>query len=237
MIIGSSELTTNPSIEQTVEYVQEYQKLGKCLAFLSEHRGGKVIIFTKTKRAADDLADNLSGKGMNADALHGDKSQAVRDQILNRFRRAKVGILVATDVAARGLDVDDVDMVVNFDFPGDIESYIHRIGRTARGTRTGIALSFFTDENKNLSRKLAKVMRQAQQTIPDWLERLAEATPRGASRQGGYGRGGGGRSGDRAGGRGYGGAYGRGYPGAYAQYPPQPAYGSYGGYPAYAPRY
>jgi superfamily II DNA/RNA helicase len=243
MVIGSSELTTNASIRQTVERVEEYEKLSKTVAFLDAHRGDKVIIFTKTKRSADDLADNLASKGMTAYALHGDKTQAARDSVLGRFRRAKTGILVATDVAARGLDVDDVDVVVNFDFPGDIESYIHRIGRTARGTKSGIAYSFFTDENRNLSRKLAKVMRQAQQQLPDWLERLAEATPRGASRQGGYGRGGGGgRFGDRGfggGGGGRGGGYGGGYGygggggGAYGHYPPQPPYG--GGYGAYAP--
>jgi superfamily II DNA/RNA helicase len=229
MVIGSSELTTNASITQIVEHVAEYEKLGKCVAFLEQHMGDKVIIFTKTKRSADDLADNLSAKRMEAYALHGDKAQAARDHVLMRFRRSKAGILVATDVAARGLDVDDVDIVVNFDFPGDIESYVHRIGRTARGTKSGMALSFFTDENRNLSRKLAKVMRQAQQALPDWLQRIADATPRGASRQGGYARyggGGGGRS-DRGfamRGQGYVGGY-----GGYPQYPP-----AYGGYSAYA---
>jgi superfamily II DNA/RNA helicase len=226
MIIGSSELTTNASIQQTVEKVQEHEKFEKTIMFLEAHRGDKVIIFTKTKRTADDLADRLSAKRISAYAIHGDKTQAARDHVLQRFRRSEAGILVATDVAARGLDVDDVDIVVNFDFPGDIESYIHRIGRTARGTKSGIAYSLFTDENRNLSRKLAKVMRQAQQQLPDWLQKLADATPRGASRQGGYTRGGGGRFGDRGfNGRGHGES-------AYGHYPPP-----YGTYQAYAPPY
>jgi superfamily II DNA/RNA helicase len=231
MIIGSNELTTNSSIKQTVEKVEEYEKLAKCVAFLEGHADDKAIIFTKTKRSCDDLADNLTSKGLLAYALHGDKTQAARDAVLNRFKKSKNGILVATDVASRGLDVTDVDMVVNFDFPGDIDSYIHRIGRTARGTKTGLALSYFTNENRNLSRKLVKVMRQAQQEIPDWLLKLADTTPRGASRQSGYGRGfgraGGGGGGDRFSGGGgrhgfdrpYGGGGGRGY--------------GYGGPPAY----
>jgi superfamily II DNA/RNA helicase len=250
MVIGSNELTTNSSIKQIIEKVEEYEKLTRCVAFLEGHRDDKVIIFTKTKRACDDLADNLASKRLSAYALHGDKTQAARDSVLSRFKRSKNGILVATDVASRGLDVTDVDMVVNFDFPGDIESYIHRIGRTARGTNTGLALSYFTDQNKNLSRKLVKVMRQAQQEIPDWLMQLADVTPRGASRQGSgrgsFGRLGGGGGGDRfggggghhgfdraygGGGRGYGGppsygggAGGYGFPGSYTPYGAPAAY-------------
>jgi superfamily II DNA/RNA helicase len=243
MIIGSSELTTNSSIRQIIEKVEEYEKLSRCVAFLDAHRRDKVIIFTKTKRSADDLADNLSSKSMSARALHGDKSQATRDYVLSEFRRAKTGILVATDVAARGLDVDDVDIVVNFDFPGDIESYIHRIGRTARGTKSGVAFSFFTEENRNLSRKLAKVLKQAQQEIPEWLAKIADATPRGASKQGAYGRygprsGGGGGGFDRRDSRGggyHGGGYGGGGGGYGGQYQPPPPYGGYGGYAAPPP--
>jgi superfamily II DNA/RNA helicase len=198
MIIGASELTTNSSIKQVIERVEEWEKLTKCCEFLVKNPEAKVLIFTKTKRSADDLADNLTGKKLYAWSIHGEKPQSARDFVLGKFKQSKSGILVATDVASRGLDVTDIDIVVNFDFPGDIESYIHRIGRTARGTKTGLSLSYFTDENKNLSRKLVKVMTQAQQEIPDWLMKMASVTPRGASRQGGYfGRGGGGGHYDR----------------------------------------
>lgn len=184
MIIGSKELTTNSNIKQIIIKCEEYEKLSKCQETLREHNTKKIIIFTKTKRTTDDLADNLKMKGMEAYSLHGDKAQNQRDYVLNKFRNCKSGILVATDVAARGLDVNDIDIVINYDFPGDIETYVHRIGRTARGNKEGIAITFFTDENKNMSRKLTKIMTQAKQELPDWLKALADVTPKGAWKEG-----------------------------------------------------
>lgn len=206
MTIGLSGMTINSSITQIVEKVEEYEKLGKALAYLEDKKDKKIIIFTKTKKSADDLADRLSEKGIKSMSFHGDKPQTTREYILKSFKHTKNGVLVATDVAARGLDVTDIDIVMNFDFPGDIDSYIHRIGRTARGSKEGVSISYFTDENKNLSRKLFKVMKTGQQKIPDWLQAMAASTPRGASRQGrGFGRsyGGGYGGGGYRGGRGY----------------------------------
>jgi len=216
MVIGSNELTTNSQIKQIIEKCEEYEKLSKCLAALQDAGEKKVIIFVKTKRTADDLSENLHLKGLRALSIHGDKAQTQRDFVLNKYRGAKTGILVATDVAARGLDVNDIDLVINYDFPGDIESYIHRIGRTARGNKEGVAITFFTDENKNMSRKLFKVMTQATQEVPEWLNKLASVTPKGAWREG-YGRGGGGRSygGGSSYGGGRGGSRGFGYGGSF----------------------
>jgi ATP-dependent RNA helicase DDX5/DBP2 len=256
MIIGSKELTTNPNIKQIIIKCEEYEKLSKCLETLQEHGSEKVLIFTKTKRTTDDLSDNLKMKGMEAYSLHGDKAQNQRDYVLNKFRNCKTGILVATDVAARGLDVTDIDIIINYDFPGDIETYVHRIGRTARGNKEGIAVTFFTDENKNMSRKLAKIMRQANQVLPDWLKALADVTPKGAWKEGygfrfrrsggGYGRGGygdgrgyggGGSYGNRGGynDRGYSGGYGSGYGGNRGGYGGNSGYnaGGYGGNSGY----
>ncbi|OHT10054.1 DEAD/DEAH box helicase family protein [Tritrichomonas foetus] len=204
MVIGSNELTTNSAIKQIVEKVEEFEKLSKVLELLNDKADQKIIIFTKTKRSADQLSDNLYAKGMNAMSIHGDKPQTERDYVLNKFKNVKTGILVATDVAARGLDVSDIDLVVNYDFPGDIESYIHRIGRTARGNKEGMAVTYFTDESKNMSRKLYKVLSQAKQEIPAWLQDLVKVTPRGASRWNNYrgGRGGGGGYGHSGYGRG-----------------------------------
>jgi superfamily II DNA/RNA helicase len=184
MIVGSSELTINTNITQIIEKVDEYEKLSKSLIILDEHKTKKVLVFVKTKKNCDDLASRLYTKGFKVDAIHGDKAQFKRDKILSLFRSTKIGILVATDVAARGLDVDDIDLVLNFDFPGDIESYVHRIGRTARGSKIGKSISFFTPEDKNLSRKLTKILRQGNQLIPEWLVLMAESTPRGAHRNG-----------------------------------------------------
>ncbi|KAH0792183.1 DEAD/DEAH box helicase family protein [Histomonas meleagridis] len=182
MVIGSNELTTNSAITQIIEKVEEFEKMNKIIEFLKDKTDKKVIVFTKTKRSADNLSDALDSRGIPSMSIHGDKPQNEREYILHKYKECKAGALVATDVAARGLDVSDIDIVVNFDFPGDIESYIHRIGRTARGSNNGMALTFFTDENKNMSRKLAKVLTQSGQTVPDWLQELAKQTPRGASR-------------------------------------------------------
>ena len=203
MTIGSSELTTNSAIKQIVYQVDEYEKLSKLLDVLDQYKDAKTIVFVMKKTTADQLADKLYDKGMAVMSLHGDKSQAQRDHVLIHYKNAKKGILVATDVAARGLDVSDINLVINYDFPGDIESYVHRIGRTARGTSTGVAVTFFTPENNNMSRKLYKIMRQANQEIPEWLDKIANATPRGAHRQQ-YGRGYGRGYDDRGYGRGYG---------------------------------
>jgi ATP-dependent RNA helicase DeaD len=100
------------------------------------------IIFCNTKRMVDDLVDHLVGQGYSADRLHGDMSQMMRDRVMTRFRKSGLEFLVATDVAARGIDVDDVQVVFNYDLPYDGEDYLHRIGRTGRAGRAGLAVSF-----------------------------------------------------------------------------------------------
>ena len=102
------------------------------------------LIFCNTKHMADVLCENLKGRGYFADALHGDLSQMMRDKVMNSFRNGTTEILIATDVAARGLDVDDVEAVFNFDIPQDVEYYVHRIGRTGRAGNTGVAMTFIT---------------------------------------------------------------------------------------------
>src|SRR6185436_11785999 len=100
------------------------------------------IIFCNTKRMVDDLVDHLNAQGYSADRLHGDMSQAQRDRVMTKFRRSGLEFLVATDVAARGIDVDDVEVVFNYDLPYDVEDYVHRIGRTGRAGKSGRAISF-----------------------------------------------------------------------------------------------
>jgi len=100
------------------------------------------IIFCNTKRMVDDLVDHLNAQGYSADGLHGDMSQAMRDRVMNKFRKSGLEFLVATDVAARGIDVNDVQVVFNYDLPYDAEDYVHRIGRTGRAGKAGMAMSF-----------------------------------------------------------------------------------------------
>src|SRR5690606_6388476 len=105
------------------------------------------LVFCNTKKKVDELTIELQGRGFFVDGLHGDLKQSQRDKVMNKFRNGNIDILVATDVAARGIDVDDVDAVFNYDIPQDDENYVHRIGRTARAGREGIAVSFVTNKD------------------------------------------------------------------------------------------
>ena len=102
-------------------------------------------------------------------AMHGDKTQQERDSCMDQFRSGRSPILIATDVAARGLDVKDVRCVINFDMPNNIEDYVHRIGRTGRAGAKGVAISFFTDKNSKMTRELCTILREANQEVPHQL--------------------------------------------------------------------
>jgi len=129
--------------------------------------------------------------GFQARAMHGDKSQEERDWVLKEFKSCQATLLIATDVAARGLDVDDIRMVVNFDFPNDTETYIHRIGRTGRAGKKGVAVSFFvTEKNGRMAKDLIEILSRTDQNVPNELRQAAMANRGG----GGRGRG---RSGRR----------------------------------------
>jgi len=151
------EEVTVDRIKQIVYRVDPDKQFEKLTESLKEHKGTKTIIFTETKKGADELAGKLRRKGFNADAIHGDFSQAKREKVLRSFRRNQLQILVATDVAARGLDIKGVDLVMNYSLPKDVESYIHRIGRTGRAGKEGTAISIMNTyedtQFKNIQRK------------------------------------------------------------------------------------
>ena len=132
---------TVPTVEQRYYEVQGRSKVEVLCRVIDIESPRLTIVFANTKRAVDDLTDGLVARGYMADRLHGDLSQMMRDRVMKNFRKASVEILVATDVAARGLDVDDVDLIFNFDLPYDEEDYVHRIGRTGRAGRSGKAVS------------------------------------------------------------------------------------------------
>src|SRR5215471_17064956 len=133
---------TVPTVEQIYYEVDRRFKVELLTRLIDIHDLKLGIVFCNTKRMVDDLADHLNAQGYSADRLHGDMSQAMRDRVMNRFRKSGLEFLVATDVAARGIDVDDVQVVFNFDLPYDPEDYLHRIGRTGRAGRSGRAISF-----------------------------------------------------------------------------------------------
>ncbi len=133
---------TVPSIEQYYIEVNESNKAETLSRIMDVNRVNLALVFCNTKKKVDELAYNMQSRGYNAEGLHGDMKQIQRDKVMNRFRKGKLDILIATDVAARGIDVDDVEMVFNFDIPNDVEYYVHRIGRTGRAGRKGKSYTF-----------------------------------------------------------------------------------------------
>jgi superfamily II DNA/RNA helicase len=130
-------------------------KLDHLVEQLKSGAHGRTLVFVRTKRGADRLAKRLRARGLEAVAMHGDKSQGQRERALARFDSGDVSALIATDVAARGLDVDDVTHVVNFDAPGDRDSYVHRVGRTGRAGRRGTGISFILADQAEEVRRMA----------------------------------------------------------------------------------
>merc|ERR1719320_1405413 len=171
--IGSSELSANADVMQIVQVLyNDNDKETHLFSILRQHANSKVLVFTNTKRLAGDLCYHLKRSGYSAAAIHGDKKQPDRERVLDQFRRGQVQIMVATDVASRGLDIKDVGVVVNYDFPdgrGGIEDYVHRIGRTARAGKRGIAYTFFTQKNSRRAPELIKLMEDAGQSVPKAL--------------------------------------------------------------------
>src|SRR5947208_9485734 len=133
---------TVPTVEQVYYEVDRRFKVDLLTRLIDIHDLKLGIIFCNTKRMVDELVDHLNAQGYSADRLHGDMTQAMRDRVMNKFRKSGLEFLVATDVAARGIDVDDVQVVFNYDLPYDVEDYLHRIGRTGRAGRSGRAISF-----------------------------------------------------------------------------------------------
>jgi ATP-dependent RNA helicase RhlE len=139
-------------ISQSVYFVDGPQKLGLLLTLLASDQIARALIFTRTKRGADRLARSLSREGVEAAAIHGNKSQNTRVRTLEGFKLGRTRVLVATDVAARGIHVEDIDTVINFDIPTEPETYVHRVGRTGRAGASGTALSLCgADEREQLA--------------------------------------------------------------------------------------
>ncbi|RWS24781.1 putative ATP-dependent RNA helicase DDX5-like protein [Leptotrombidium deliense] len=176
--IGALSLHANHNITQIVDVCDENEKRDKLFRLLpqilSQSRENKTIIFAETKRKVDELAKMIKGGGWPAMCIHGDKSQPERDWVLKEFKSGRSPILVATDVAARGLDVEDIKFVINFDYPNCSEDYVHRIGRTGRRNNKGTAYTFFTKANCKQASDLIGVLREANQQINPQLYSIAD---------------------------------------------------------------
>lgn len=149
---------TVPKITQSVMYVERTNKRNLLMHILKQKETSRVIIFTRTKHGANRIVELLADAGVSSDAIHGNKTQGARQRALNAFRVGRVRALVATDVMARGIDIDDVTHVINFDVPNDPESYVHRIGRTGRAGAEGFAISFCDPEERGFLRDIEKLI-------------------------------------------------------------------------------
>jgi ATP-dependent RNA helicase RhlE len=148
------------TVRQSVRFVDQKQKPSHLIEFLSAATTTRTLVFTRTKHGADKVVRHLNKSGIDAEAIHGNKSQNAREKALKRFKSSKPPVLVATDVAARGLDIDKVSHVVNFDLPNVPEMYVHRIGRTGRAGESGIAVSFCDGSERQHLRAIERLMRQ-----------------------------------------------------------------------------
>ncbi|HJV46836.1 MAG TPA: DEAD/DEAH box helicase [Bacillota bacterium] len=171
--VKAKEITV-PNIEQQYIEIPEKQKFDVLCRLLDIHSPELAIVFGRTKRRVDELSEALTKRGYGAEGIHGDLNQAKRDSVLRRFKEGTIEVLVATDVAARGLDISGVTHVYNFDIPQDPESYVHRIGRTGRAGKTGLAITFVSpreiDHLKTIERITNRKM--VRKAIPTWAEAI-----------------------------------------------------------------
>ena len=180
--IGSLELSANVRVTQKVEVLSEQRdKEYRLQQLVKQYQSGKnksdrILIFALYKKEAARVEQTLSYKGHNVAAIHGDMNQSQREQALSQFKSGECPLLVATDVAARGLDIPNVTLVINLTFPLTIEDYVHRIGRTGRGGKSGLAITLFTKEDKAHSGTLINVLKQANQDVPDELMKFGTTT-------------------------------------------------------------
>jgi len=181
-------LNANKAISQHIMIVREFEKEDKLLELLlskittrgsGKFRVDKTIVFVSRKASCDEVAYELKKAGFSCGTLHGDKTQSVRSEVMDKFRHGRFDVLVATDVAARGIDIKDIVNVINYDFPDGqnaVENYVHRIGRTARGSSSGNAYTFLTSKSMGYNttmNELVGVLRRCEQKVPAELEVLA----------------------------------------------------------------
>lgn len=173
--------STSENITQTILWVNEHEKRSYLLDLLSRLREGSpdytpdslTLIFVETKKGADSLEEFLYQNKHPVTSIHGDRTQREREEALKCFRSGDCPILVATAVAARGLDIPHVKHVINYDLPSDVEEYVHRIGRTGRMGNLGTATSFFNDKNRNICSDLVELLTETNQEMPGFLEEMS----------------------------------------------------------------
>jgi ATP-dependent RNA helicase RhlE len=184
--------STANTIQQSLYFVDKKDKRKLLKHILDDHTIGTALVFTRTKHGADRVARDLNDSGIRAEAIHGDKSQGARQRALSNFKARKTRILVATDIAARGIDVDELTHVINFELPNVPETYVHRIGRTGRAGASGVSLSFCDEEEKEYLQDIHKLIAKAIPVVEDHpyplqrdgMPKIAPTVQTGRQRQG-----------------------------------------------------
>ncbi|XP_036160138.1 probable ATP-dependent RNA helicase DDX53 [Myotis myotis] len=173
--VGTLDLVAVNTVKQTIIVTTEEEKRSLIKEFLrSLSPKDKVIVFVSRKIVADDLSSDLSVQGLSVQCLHGNREQSDREQALDDFRSGNVKILISTDLASRGLDVDDITHVYNYDFPRNIEEYVHRVGRTGRAGKTGTSITLMTKNDWKTAPELIKILERSNQSIPEALVTMAK---------------------------------------------------------------
>ncbi|XP_076763300.1 putative ATP-dependent RNA helicase DDX43 [Xylocopa sonorina] len=175
VFVGSLDLATVHTVMQKIYIIDEEEKSDMMYQFFRDMAPtDKVIVFFGKKTKVDDVASDLALQSVNCQSIHGGREQADREQALEDLKTGEVQILLATDVASRGIDIEDVTHVLNYDFPRDIEEYVHRVGRTGRAGRTGESITFMTRRDWSHAKELIHLLEEAQQEIPEELYQMAD---------------------------------------------------------------
>ncbi|GHU68352.1 DEAD/DEAH box helicase [Bacteroidia bacterium] len=154
------------TIKQNVYFVEKEEKKNLLIHLLKKQHPQSVLVFSRTKHGADKIARILCKSGIGSQAIHGNKSQNARQNALTDFKSNKISVLIATDIAARGIDINQLELVINYDLPNVPETYVHRIGRTGRAGNTGMALSFCSQEEKPLLKDIQKLIGKSLSVLP-----------------------------------------------------------------------
>ena len=161
------EVDQAPEIDQHVLFVERENKTALLMSLLEDRAIRRVLVFTRTKHRANRLSQALVKASIRSDCLHGNKSQSARQQALAAFHAGRIRVLVATDIAARGIDVEDISHVINYELPNEPESYVHRIGRTARAGKSGTALSFCDPSENDYLRQIERLLKRRMSVMKD----------------------------------------------------------------------
>lgn len=169
--------STAENVEQKVYFVDKTEKRNLLYHLIKNDNLSDVLVFSRTKHGADNVVKALRKNGIAAEAIHGDKSQNARQRVLDAFKKKEVGVLVATDIAARGIDIDQLPVVINFDLPNIPETYVHRIGRTGRAGNGGIAISFCSKDEHGYWKDIQKLIKVDVETVTEHPYKWHEGSP------------------------------------------------------------